>query len=311
MNSSTYLSAATFMQRNARPLDYARWQFHFEDGSVEQLLHTLSYYQNEDGGFGHALEPDCHNPFSSPIQTWAATEIINEIGFRDKTHPIIVSILSYLSSKEHFRDDCWLSSIPSNNEYPHAPWWEYDNDSTSNNRYNPTVALVGFIIRFADANSNLYHLACRLAKDLYTSYEAMFSDLQAPKKPEMHTVVCFVKLLDYLKQTEAKDIIDTSSLEQLLRLQIKQCIPSDRNEWETKYICKPSWYLRSKNSVFYEDNKAMADYEMEYIVKSQLTDGSWSIPWSWNDYADSWELSKIWWKAHGIIMNMLYLKGME
>lgn len=59
--------ARTFIYRNARPLDLARWQYHFEGGSKEAVLTTLAAYQNEDGGFGHALEPDSWNPNSSPI----------------------------------------------------------------------------------------------------------------------------------------------------------------------------------------------------------------------------------------------------
>lgn len=47
-----------WMHRNARPLDLARWQYHFESGSAEAVLQSLSAYQNEDGGFGHGLEAD-------------------------------------------------------------------------------------------------------------------------------------------------------------------------------------------------------------------------------------------------------------
>ena len=48
--------AKEFIYKNARPLDFARWQFLFEDGSRENVLSILKMYQNEDGGFGHALE---------------------------------------------------------------------------------------------------------------------------------------------------------------------------------------------------------------------------------------------------------------
>ena len=54
--------ARDFVNRNARPLDFARWKFLFENGSMEQVLSALETYQNEDGGFGNGLEPDCWNP---------------------------------------------------------------------------------------------------------------------------------------------------------------------------------------------------------------------------------------------------------
>ena len=74
--------AREFIYRNARPLDLARWNYLFENGNKENVLRILASYQNEDGGFGHGLEPDCWNPNSSPVQTWVATEIIKEVAFK-------------------------------------------------------------------------------------------------------------------------------------------------------------------------------------------------------------------------------------
>ena len=59
--NKTYTTARTFIYRNARPLDIVRWQYHFENGSKEEVLTALAAYQNADGGFGHALEPDWNN----------------------------------------------------------------------------------------------------------------------------------------------------------------------------------------------------------------------------------------------------------
>ncbi len=59
---TTYEKAEKFIYRNARPLELARWQYRFENGSAEHVLRALSAYQNADGGFGHALEADCFSP---------------------------------------------------------------------------------------------------------------------------------------------------------------------------------------------------------------------------------------------------------
>lgn len=42
--------------RCARPLDYAKWKYLFENGSCDDYLSVLASYQNTDGGFGHNLE---------------------------------------------------------------------------------------------------------------------------------------------------------------------------------------------------------------------------------------------------------------
>ena len=53
-----FQKAKRFVYQNARPLDLARWRYHFEGGTAEEVLEILAMYQKEDGGFGYALELD-------------------------------------------------------------------------------------------------------------------------------------------------------------------------------------------------------------------------------------------------------------
>lgn len=58
MPETLYERARAFLYRSARPLDIARFQCHFKNGGKGAVLAALAADQNEDGGFGHALEPD-------------------------------------------------------------------------------------------------------------------------------------------------------------------------------------------------------------------------------------------------------------
>lgn len=156
----SFETARNFIYKNARPLDIARWKYLFENGCREDVLLALAVYRNEDGGFGDALEPDCWNPNSSPLQTWAATEIIKEIKLDDKQHSVIQGILTYLSSGKDLNGHIWANTILSNNAYPHAEWWDFRPDEERS--YNPTACLSGFLLKFADSDSALYSMACRL-----------------------------------------------------------------------------------------------------------------------------------------------------
>lgn len=69
---------------------------------------------------GNALEPDCRKPNSSPVQTWAATEIIKDINLKDKNHPIIQGVLNYLSSGKNFDGHTWSNTVATNSNYPLA-----------------------------------------------------------------------------------------------------------------------------------------------------------------------------------------------
>jgi len=105
---TTMEKARQYVYRHARPVELARWQYHFEGGSRENVLHALAFYQNEDGGFGHALEADNWNPASTPISTLTAADILEEIGFADADHPIIQGMLRYLESGISFeRERCY------------------------------------------------------------------------------------------------------------------------------------------------------------------------------------------------------------
>lgn len=301
---NTYEKARAFIYRNARPVDLARWQYHFENGSKDAVLNALYYYQNEDGGFGHAMEADSWNPNSSPIHTWCATEILREINMTDSKHPIIKGILRYLDSGKDFNGIHWNYVVISNNDYPHAPWWHTESESTCHNDYNPTACLAGFIIRFADKDSNLYKKGCCIAKEAFDSY------MKQELLDDMHTALCFIRMAEYIFEAGEKDIIDIQLLQEKLIEQVKYSITKNTDEWMTSYCCKPSQFINSAESIFYKNNKQLTDYECDFIVKSQLEDGSWNIPWSWEMYPEEWAISKNWWKSNMIIVNMLYLRNL-
>ncbi len=300
--ANTFERARAFIYRNARPVDLARWQYHFENGSKDAVLDALAHYQNDDGGFGHALEPDAWNPNSSPIQTWTATEILREIDFTDTTHPIFNGILKYLESGQDFDGELWYNEIVSNNNYPHAPWWGCEQDNADS--YNPTACLAGFIIRFAEKGGALYGLGVEIAK------KALIATGEKGLSRDMHSVNLYIRLLEYCQEACAADIIDISSLEKRLHELIPLAITQDTAEWEKSYVCKPSQFFHSKDSIFYAENKKIAEYECEFIVRTQSEDGAWNIPWGWGAYPDEWAISKRWWQSNGILVNMLYLKGM-
>ena len=297
----SFESARSFVYKNARPLDLARWMYLFEDGSEQNVLEFLAAYQNADGGFGHALEPDCWNPNSSPVQTWTATQIIKEINLEDKEHPIIQGILKYLSSGLDFDGHTWANSVPTNEEYPHAPWWGFD--PSAETTYNPTASLIGFILKFADKNSKIYEKAQVLTQETITYFTSHYP-LDA-----MHTVANFVDLYQYLKESGNDHLLDMTEFKSLLQAQIQHVVTYDTSRWGVDYVCKPSLFIANKASDFYLENKAICDFECQFLTETQETDGTWAITWGWGDFPEEWAISKNWWKSDLIIKNIKFLKA--
>ena len=298
-----YESARRFIYQNARPLDLARWKYHFENGGKEDVFTALTAYQNADGGFGSALEPDCWNPNSAPVQTWVAMELLKELDVADSAHPIVQGILRYLSGAQDFDGHTWANVVPSNNAYPHAPWWHYEPGPALT--YNPTASLIGFLLKFADKDSPLYRTACALAREAYDYFKAHFP-LDA-----MHVVANFVELYEYLKESDAPELIDMTEFSALLHRQIQAVLTMDTAKWRTEYVCKPSLFIRSKASEFYLPNEAICDYECRFIEDTQEPDGTWNITWAWPDYPAEWSVSKNWWKSDLILKNLCFLRAIR
>ena len=296
-------AARAFIIRNARPLDLARWQYLFESGSRQAVLNALAAYQNADGGFGHALEPDCWNPCSSPVQTWAATEILREIAPVDPAHPIIQGILRYLETTPDFDGHTYRQTIPSNDDHPHAPWWRFDPAQTT--CYNPTASLAGFALRYAPCGSALRRTAARLAQEAF-AYLREHAPLDS-----MHTTACFVSLYEDLVACGEKALVDLRAFEALLQAQLRHVLEADTSVWATEYVCKPSLLIHSPTSAFFASNQALCASECAFIAETQQADGTWPITWDWGDASEPWHISKNWWKADVIIKNVRFVQAMQ
>ena len=76
--------AAAFIWENGRLLERRLFEYYFLGGSKDGVLRALKAYQNEDGGFGHALEPDLRTPESQPLFVEFGLRTLYEAGIRDE-----------------------------------------------------------------------------------------------------------------------------------------------------------------------------------------------------------------------------------
>lgn len=118
-------AARTFLHANARVLERRRYAHRFEGGPAEPVLHALRAYRNDDGGFGHALEPDMRAPTSQPVGIHTAIEILHQIGAHDD--PMIGPAADWLATIT--RPDGGIPFMLET-DAPHAPWWRYSDVSS-------------------------------------------------------------------------------------------------------------------------------------------------------------------------------------
>lgn len=301
LSRSDFELTKNWIYRNARHLDLVRWRYHFEGGCKTEVLNALFAYQNPDGGFGHALEADSWNPNSTPIQTAAALQILKEINFTDSKNPLLQGILRYLESKTDFEEDRWKNTVASNNDYPHAPWWNTDSDDPVRSKYNPTAILGGFLLQFSEKDSPIYKDALEIAHNLTDSF------LKDPQI-EMHPLLCVSDMLSYIHEANLQNQFDDKNLYIALHQRVRELIKQDADNWDD-YSFRPSRFIQSPDNVYYEENKEILNQELDYMIKSRNTEGVWNITWNWGNYEKEFAISENWWKADLAIKNMLLLQA--
>ncbi|MEV0677985.1 hypothetical protein AB0I60_15865 [Actinosynnema sp. NPDC050436] len=117
-------AARSFVHHHARVLEQRRFAFLFDGGPAEPVVTALAAYRNDDGGFGHALEPDGRGPSSQPLHTYTAVRLAHEVG-DDRFAADAADFLGSVANADGGVPNCLVTA----RDDPRAPWWEVSTDS--------------------------------------------------------------------------------------------------------------------------------------------------------------------------------------
>lgn len=274
------------IKKNGRPLERARINHLFFNGSFEDVLSELNCFQNSDGGFGHALEPDIWNPNSSPIQTWTAITILQQLEVTS-SHTTVKRILSYLELSFDKKSNSWPRLDPTNNSFPHAPWWSYKVEETS---FNPSASIAGFVVKHAHESSSVYRYATLVIGDALAYIENTNEDI------EMHELRCLFDMINDLQVQRKEDESFDFTKRKLLR-HFSNIVENDSSRWFSSYCVKPSAVIRDHPSVGSNEFKALLYKEFKTALENLNSDALWDITWSWDDYPEEFIIASTIWKS--------------
>ena len=285
-DKTLYLAIKQAFKTVARPLEQALWRRAFEDGSHEDVLAELLKFQNEDGGFGHGLEPDYTNPASSPIQTWAATTILRSLGL-GRHHPVIEKTASYLASSFDPVTRRWPFTVPSNNDHPHAPWWHHDEDDLVN--FNPSAALAGFLVR---------HTADLRARDCANLVlaDALEFLVHEQQPIESHELRCFIRLIDDLTALDL-DHPFYHEMRERITSEMMKAVCRDPGVWFKDYVTKPSDLVQHPDDLLGAELKPLVIEEIKTSLQARGADALWPVTWSWHAFPEAFEKAKRHWQG--------------
>jgi hypothetical protein len=126
------------MLAEARLLDRVRFAHRFEGGPAELVERALVAYQNADGGFGNALEPDIRGEASQPVPLEHAFQVLDEIGRFDTG--ILEPACEWLVGATTAEGGVPFV-LPTVVDGPHAEWWV----PTGKASLNPTAGIAGLL----------------------------------------------------------------------------------------------------------------------------------------------------------------------
>lgn len=108
--------ARNFIWHNARTLEQRWFEHAFDGGSADAVVRAVLAYRNDDGGYGHALEPDHRGPTSQPLHALRALQMFGEVNAPEHAESILVWL----------ENTCPDGSVPfgmsTSKDHPKAPW---------------------------------------------------------------------------------------------------------------------------------------------------------------------------------------------
>lgn len=291
-----------WMHRNAREVELCLWRVLFEQGEGRAVADALLAYQNEDGGFGHALEADNWNPGSTPPAVCTALKYLKLAEFWDYSHPAYEGIGRFIRSGKCRNSRGWLFNIPENNTWPRAPWWTYSEEENEKEFAGVNAALSAFVLRAFPQDDPLYGEALERAHTLLARLDS--DGRQADSEPET--------LSDLLDAIERRGIpgFDTTELRGKLREKLKKAVCTDPARWG-EYVKRPSYAVTALDDTLYGDMPEAVEMELDWTLENRGPDGVWPITWTWNgmeEYDREFTLSENWWKGMVAIEKAMFLK---
>lgn len=299
LTRTAFMAARRFIETTARPLEIARFHFHFHASSANAVLEALGAYQNADGGFGHGLEPDLRTEHSSALCTSVAFQILRSI--KASSHDVRVSNgLAYLLKTLNKNNWHWRIIPPQAAQHPHAPWWDQTDREEMLDAFslNPTAEILGYLYD---------HQPLAPGDILSKLTERVVAQLSDLKHIDMHDLLCCLRLLS--TNTLPDDTRD--QMGRVLAQHIQGAVACDPAQWKG-YSLRPLQVVKDPSSPFMPGLEGAVEANLDYEIASQNSDGSWLPTWSWGEtYPDVWAKARSEWAGCLTLENLLILKRFE
>lgn len=294
--------ARRFLRTEARPIDRALFEFRFGGAAADAVLGALCAYQNVDGGFGHALEPDVRTPASSALATGIAMLMLKEVGC-PANHRLVRGAIGYLLDTFDADDHVWRVVPREANAHPHAPWWHDEKGSLARTFDSfliiPRAQLVGLLHHFPDG------VPAEWLKDVT---ERVVSDVETIQALGTGGGDDLAYALG-MAEEEALPAAYRQRLLRRLRAVVPHGVSRDPAEWDS-YCIHPLKIVHAPSSPVADLLEDAIQADLDYQIERQTPEGTWDPVWTWDDaYPQAWEQARQEWRGHRTLETLTILQA--
>lgn len=296
LTQKAFESSRQIIEMTARPLEIARFRHLFDGDAGELVLDALGKYQNADGGFGHALEPDLRANESSVLCTTIAFQVLRSTHAKPNESFLSASV-AYFFQTLNSEQGHWRIIPRSAEQSPHAPWWNQaeHEDVFGHFSLNPTAEILGY----------LYDYQEKVPGDILSLVtERVISHLAGLVEIKMH------ELLSCLRLFQTKNL--PQDVREQIRLKmtpfIDKTIAYDPVQWQG-YSLRPLQVIDEPASPFMKGREKAVTANLDYEISTQNKDGSWVPTWTWGEaFPNDWALACREWTGVVTLEKLLLLK---
>ncbi len=284
-----FAKAREYLRTTARPLEAAIFRYRFEEGEAETVYAELAKFQNSDGGFGNALEPDLRAEVSSPLATTAALQRLRML-HAPAQHPLVAGAIRYLVTAYDATYQSWPLVPIESEQAPHAPWWNQEGlaERFGNFAVNPRAEVLGYLHEFADETDS----QAVTLRDALTP--VVFQDLlQRTEQLSGDAFFCCQRLVDSpgLPSNMAVD------LQRWLLRMADGAVATDPTTW-SGYVLTPLQVAPNRTAPMGIPLAHVLEANLDFVIDTQAEDGSWAPTWSWfGAYPEDWPQAEREWRG--------------
>jgi hypothetical protein len=296
--------ARHFLLHEARPLESSIFQHRFEGAGIEGVLAALSAFQNSDGGFGRALEPDMRSPSSSPLATAIGLQMLSALGC-SAGESLVQRAVAYLQTTYQEETGVWRVAPVDVNSYPHAPWW-HDQDRSLERTFDEFR-----IIPRALVLAGLQHYASLLpaswlnrVTEETVDYIEHVPELGGGGGSDLEYVIT-------LAETRGLPRRWARRLDSRIRQVIPSVVVGDPERWGS-YCLSPLRVISTPETIGADLIADPVKMHLDYQIDHQSADGTWDPVWSWAEaYPESWRKALQEWRGHLTLKTLMQLSAFK